>query len=261
MEDTTAKRQLAISMRVLKETILSKPLKKVQILAEWLVKWASILQREDSFSPSSLKAYKQREIILVDFGFNIGGEFGSRHYAVVLEKNNNPRSNVILVAPISSYNAGEKNINPACVDLGIAAVNHKDMVTRERLTSSRCRKASRHPRHPDREKVLQDSSCGKVEAGCPPLINCPATDKVAGQSSLRIFFKKGFPKILLTQGELALHLCYEFRSRLQIRLIGMGCSPLPSLLRFFPNMGIVRVGMFAPLNQSRIDFPLAAEGP
>jgi len=127
MEDTTAKRQLAISMRVLKETILSKPLKKVQILAEWLAKWASILQREDSFSPSSLKAYKQREIILVDFGFNIGGEFGGRHYAVVLEKNNNPRSSVILVAPISSYNAGEKNINPACVDLGIAAVNHKDM--------------------------------------------------------------------------------------------------------------------------------------
>ena len=39
MEDTTAKRQLAISMRVLKETILSKPLKKVQILAEWLAKY------------------------------------------------------------------------------------------------------------------------------------------------------------------------------------------------------------------------------
>ena len=33
---------------------------------------------------------------MVDFGFNVGSEFGGRHYAVVLEKNNNPRSGVIL---------------------------------------------------------------------------------------------------------------------------------------------------------------------
>ena len=62
---------------------------------------------------------------MVDFGFNVGNEFGGRHYAVVLEKNNNPCSGVILVAPITSY-APENGCNPACVDLGLGFINDYD---------------------------------------------------------------------------------------------------------------------------------------
>ena len=116
-------RRLAVALRSLKSTILKLSPKKILILADWLVKWATFLERESNFDPSRLKRYKQREIVLVDFGFNIDGEFGGRHYAVILEKNNNPASNVILVAPITSYDP-EKGSHPSNVDLGIGAINN-----------------------------------------------------------------------------------------------------------------------------------------
>ena len=120
----TKERRLAIAFQSFKETLIAKPIKKALIIVDWIAKWAIYLQREDTFSPQSLKAYKQREIILVDFGFNVGGEFGGRHYAVVLEKNNNPRSSVILVAPISSYDQTRgQHAHKVNVDLGIGAIH------------------------------------------------------------------------------------------------------------------------------------------
>ena len=106
-----AGRRLAVSLKMFKDIVMKLSAKKVLILGDWLVKWGMYLQNESNFVPTKLKAYKQREIILVDFGFNVGGEFGGRHYAVVLEKNNNPRSGVILVAPITSYDS-EKGCHP-----------------------------------------------------------------------------------------------------------------------------------------------------
>ena len=120
--DGTARR-LAVALRSLKSAILKLSPKKILILADWLVKWTTFLERESNFNPSRMKRYKQREIVLVDFGFNIDGEFGGRHYAVILEKNNNPASNVILVAPITSYDP-TKGSHPSNVDLGIGAINN-----------------------------------------------------------------------------------------------------------------------------------------
>lgn len=120
--DGTARR-LAVALRSLKSAILKLSPKKILILADWLVKWTTFLERESDFNPSRMKRYKQREIVLVDFGFNIDGEFGGRHYAVILEKNNNPASNVILVAPITSYDPA-KGSHPSNVDLGIGTINN-----------------------------------------------------------------------------------------------------------------------------------------
>ncbi|MBO5605098.1 MAG: type II toxin-antitoxin system PemK/MazF family toxin [Acidaminococcaceae bacterium] len=110
---------------VLKESFLKRPLKEFYILQKWLLDWAKYLLRESSFSPLHLKSYKQGEIVLVDFGFRIGSEFGGRHYAVVLEKNNNHSTGVILLAPISSYdpNKGQKAFKTN-VDLGIGAIHN-----------------------------------------------------------------------------------------------------------------------------------------
>lgn len=118
-------RRLAVALKMFRDIVMKLSAKKVLILADWLVKWGMYLQNELNFTPKSLKAYKQREIILVDFGFNVGGEFGGRHYAVVLEKNNNPRSSVILVAPITSYES-ERGCHPTNVDLGVGAINGHD---------------------------------------------------------------------------------------------------------------------------------------
>ena len=120
-----AARRLSVAVKMFKDTVMKLAAKKILILADWLVKWCLYLQNEETFEPQNLKAYKQREIILVDFGFNIGSEFGGRHYAVVLEKNNNPRSGVILVAPITSYTP-EKGCHPMSVDLGVGVINDYD---------------------------------------------------------------------------------------------------------------------------------------
>ncbi len=117
--------QMAIvTLMAFKEAVLTKDMKTARNLLLWMSKWTSYLPRESSFRPDRLKAYKQREIILVDFGFNLGGEFGGRHYAVVLEKNNHPKASVILVAPITSYdpNKGQKP-HPANIDLGVGAIH------------------------------------------------------------------------------------------------------------------------------------------
>ena len=118
-------RRLAVALKMFKEVVMKLSAKKVLILSDWLVKWGLYLQNELNFTTKNLKAYKQREIILVDFGFNVGGEFGGRHYAVVLEKNNNPTSSVILVAPITSYET-ERGCHPTNVDLGVGAINGHD---------------------------------------------------------------------------------------------------------------------------------------
>jgi len=59
----------------------------------------------------------------VDFGWRIGREFGGIHYAIVAEKNNNPRNSMIFLIPISSYKLGEK-IHYNDVDLG-TCINNK----------------------------------------------------------------------------------------------------------------------------------------
>ena len=116
--------QAIVTLMAFKEAVLTKDMKTAKNLLLWMAKWTSYLPREASFRPDHLKAYKQREIILVDFGFNLGGEFGGRHYAVVLEKNNHPKSGVVLVAPITSYDPsrGQKP-HPANIDLGIGAIH------------------------------------------------------------------------------------------------------------------------------------------
>lgn len=122
-KDLKDKEQLAIvTLMAFKEAVLTKDMKTARNLLMWMTKWASYLPKEDSFR--SIVQYKQREILLVDFGFNVGSEFGGRHYAVALERSH-PSSGVILVAPISSYKPGA-HVHPADVDMGIGAINPSD---------------------------------------------------------------------------------------------------------------------------------------
>ena len=147
-------RQASVALKTFKAALLSKPTKSARILSDWVTKWSSYIQRESTFRPRNLKSYKQREIILVDFGFNVDGEFGGRHYAVVLERNN-PNANTVFVAPITSYDPmrGQKP-HPANIDLGIGAIhgyhNGAEVVTNQIRYISKMRiespKTSAEPR-------------------------------------------------------------------------------------------------------------------
>lgn len=124
---TSESRGIVVALKSFREVIMGLPVKKIRILTDWIIKWAMLLKNESTFNPATLRKYRQGEIILVDFGFNVDGEFGGRHYAVVLEKNNNPKSSVVLVAPITSYDAAKnEKVHPTNVDLGCGAINNYD---------------------------------------------------------------------------------------------------------------------------------------
>lgn len=102
---------------VLKESFLQRSIKEFYILQKWLIDWAKYLLKEKLFRPDGMPHFKQGDLVRVDFGWRIGQELGGIHYAVVVEGNNNPKSTMIILTPISSYDLGYK-IHPTNVDLG-----------------------------------------------------------------------------------------------------------------------------------------------
>ncbi len=84
-----------------------KHLKKANLISYWLENYISYIQREEIFEPSRLKRYERGDIIKVNFGFNVGSEYGGLHYAIVLDKANARNSPVITVIPLTSYTDGD----------------------------------------------------------------------------------------------------------------------------------------------------------
>lgn len=102
---------------VLKESFFQRSIKEFYILQKWLIDWAKYLLKEKIFNTSNMPHFKQGDIVRVDFGWRIGSEFGGIHYAIVIEKNNNPSNPMIFLVPMSSYEPGYR-INRNDVDLG-----------------------------------------------------------------------------------------------------------------------------------------------
>lgn len=80
--------------------------KRAQLLAYWLKTYAKLLNRENSFNPSSIPRLTRRQIVNVDFGFRIGSELGGLHYAVVLDKGNDRSAKTVTVIPLGSQKDG-----------------------------------------------------------------------------------------------------------------------------------------------------------
>lgn len=94
-----------------------KHLKKANLIEYWLESYIGYIQREESFNPKHLKRYERGDIIKVNFGFNVGSEYGGLHYAIVLDKANPINSSVITVVPLTSYEEGDE-IHPDDIFLG-----------------------------------------------------------------------------------------------------------------------------------------------
>ena len=115
----------------LKEAILTRTPKKQEILTKWLQKWATLIRCEESFREyrqPNLPRYKRGDILCVEYGFNVGTEYGGMHYAVVMEENNNKSSGQIVVVPLSSRELGDK-LYTGDVFLG-AVINEKSAVAK-----------------------------------------------------------------------------------------------------------------------------------
>ena len=102
--------ELDKALENLKNAILTKSPKVQVILTDWLNKWSKYIIRENNFKPAYLPYYKRGDIVYVDFGFNIGAEYGGIHYAAVVEINNNKHNGNILVVPLTSLDK-DKSVN------------------------------------------------------------------------------------------------------------------------------------------------------
>jgi hypothetical protein len=67
--------------------------------------------------PTRNIAYKRGNIIKVEFGFNIGSEYGGLHYAIVLDKQSAHNSPVVTVIPLTSIKE-DKEIHSNNINLG-----------------------------------------------------------------------------------------------------------------------------------------------
>lgn len=72
---------------------------------------------EERFDPTKNIAYKRGNIVKLNFGFNIGSEYGGLHYGVVLDIQNSHNSPVLTVIPLTSIKS-DKSVHNNSVTLG-----------------------------------------------------------------------------------------------------------------------------------------------
>jgi len=72
---------------------------------------------EEKFDATKNISYKRGNIVKLNFGFNIGSEYGGLHYGIVLDNHNAHNSPVITIIPLTSMK-DKKKIHENSVDLG-----------------------------------------------------------------------------------------------------------------------------------------------
>lgn len=121
-EDVIQNKKEAIrSLNKLIESYINDPsdkhLKKAHLISFWLKDYVRFLNFEEEFDPTRNIAYKRGNIVKLNFGFNIGSEYGGLHYAVVLDNKNDHNSPVLTVIPLTSIK-DSKSVHHNSVDLG-----------------------------------------------------------------------------------------------------------------------------------------------
>lgn len=112
------------------KSICSSDVSKFALFLHWMPRWVTHIENESSFNPKILKRYSWGEIVLVDFGFNLGSEIREKHYAIVFEENNPVKSPMLVVIPLSSHKR-LKNLAKNDVMLGqVVQGSSKDSVAK-----------------------------------------------------------------------------------------------------------------------------------
>ncbi len=83
---------------------------------DWLICKTELVKNEKSFDSTQLPNYKRGELIFLDLGFNVGEEYGGKHYAIVLRDSKSNHGKV-LVLPITSQEPKSKHL-PIYVEIG-----------------------------------------------------------------------------------------------------------------------------------------------
>lgn len=94
-----------------------KHLKKANLISYWIKDYVRLINFEEKFDPTKNIAYKRGNIVKINFGFNVGSEYGGLHYGVVLDNKNSHSSPVLTVVPLTSVKDGKETHNNS-VELG-----------------------------------------------------------------------------------------------------------------------------------------------
>ena len=121
-EDVIQNKKEAIkSLNKMLEFLINDPtgnhLKKANLLSYWIKNYVRMINFEEEFDPTRNISYKRGNIVKVDFGFNIGAEYGGLHYGIVLDVKNSHHSPVVTVIPLTSAK-NEKETHENNVELG-----------------------------------------------------------------------------------------------------------------------------------------------
>lgn len=92
-------------------------LKKANLISYWIKDYVRLIDFEERFEPTKNIAYKRGNVVKLNFGFNIGSEYGGLHYGVVLDNKNAHNSPVLTIIPLTSSD-GIKNVHNNSVFLG-----------------------------------------------------------------------------------------------------------------------------------------------
>ncbi|WP_337366533.1 hypothetical protein [Phascolarctobacterium sp.] len=96
--------------------------KKSALIYYWLRDYKNYLKNEQNFNSKYLPEFERGSIVNVNFGFNIGSEFGGLHYAVVLAHSSKTNPNLIVL-PLKSLKNDEKKLHSSELFLGTELYN------------------------------------------------------------------------------------------------------------------------------------------
>lgn len=118
-EQAIKEKKIAIqTLNKLLEDIIKDNPKRGKNLAAWIKQFSHYIDFENQFDPKRNIAYKRGDVVKLEFGFNVGSEYGGIHYAIVLDNHNAHSSPVVTVIPLTSLKDSTKGIHKNSVDLG-----------------------------------------------------------------------------------------------------------------------------------------------
>ncbi len=94
-----------------------KHLKKAHLISYWIKDYVNLINYEERFDPTKNIAYKRGNVVKLNFGFNVGSEYGGLHYGIVLDNKNDHNSPVLTIIPLTSMK-DTKTIHNNSVNLG-----------------------------------------------------------------------------------------------------------------------------------------------
>nr|DAT10695.1 MAG TPA: endoribonuclease [Caudoviricetes sp.] len=96
--------------------------KKAALLYYWLRDYKAYMKNEYKFNSKYMPEFERGSIVNVNFGFNVGNEFGGLHYAVVLAKSSKT-NNTLMVLPLKSHKDNRKPLHKTELALGTELYN------------------------------------------------------------------------------------------------------------------------------------------